>query len=156
LGFTAAWELDFWGRFRRLIESDTDLLDASVEDYDNVFVTLLADVATNYVQLRTTELRIKYAKKNADLQRIGYGIAELKLKAGLVFNADPGQAGSVLKQTEATIPELEIALQQFQNQLCILLGIPPEDLLKKIGPGDIPQAPPEVVLGIPADLLRRR
>jgi outer membrane protein TolC len=67
-----------------------------------------------------------------------------------------GQAGTVLRQTEATIPQLEISLRQFQNQLCILLGIPPEDLLKKIAPGNIPEAPPEVVLGIPADLLRRR
>jgi NodT family efflux transporter outer membrane factor (OMF) lipoprotein len=156
LGFTLGWELDFWGKIRRQIESDTDLVDASVEDYDNVLVTLLGDVATNYMAMRTAELRIKYAKKNAVLQREIYNYAVGRQKVGVAFDLDVGQAGSVLKSTEATIPELEIGMQQSQYQICILLGIPPEDLLKKIGPGNIPKAPPEVALGIPADLLRRR
>ena len=66
------------------------------------------------------------------------------------------QARSTLEQTEAQIPELEIALRQANNQICILLGIPPEELQAKLGPGSIPTAPPEVAVGIPADLLRRR
>jgi NodT family efflux transporter outer membrane factor (OMF) lipoprotein len=154
-GFNLAWELDFWGRFRRAIESAADSLDASVEDYDDVLVTLLSDVATAYVQMRTLEQRIAYARKNLALQRVLYGISEAK-KGLFATPLDVDQALSILKQTEAAIPELEITLRQTTNMLCILLGIPPEELRARLGPGDIPAAPPEVVVGIPADLLRRR
>jgi NodT family efflux transporter outer membrane factor (OMF) lipoprotein len=154
--FNLAWELDFWGRFRRAIEGSTDSLDASVENYDSMLVTLLGDVATNYDQLRTTEQRIKYAKENVELQRQTLTLVEARFKAGTVSELDLDQAKSTLAQTEATIPELEISLRQFNNQLCILLGIPPEELRAKLGSAPIPTAPPDVVVGIPADLLRRR
>jgi NodT family efflux transporter outer membrane factor (OMF) lipoprotein len=159
LGFNLAWELDFWGRFRRAIESANDTLDASVENFDDVLVTLLADVATNYVQMRTFEQRIVYAKKNVQIQQATLKIAEAKFKQGLVAGLDVDQAHSILAQTQAQIPELEISRRQAENQLCILLGIPPEDLRAKLGPSPkelIPTAPPEVAVGIPADLLRRR
>jgi NodT family efflux transporter outer membrane factor (OMF) lipoprotein len=154
-GFTLAWELDFWGRFRRAIESAADSLDASVEDYDDVLVTLLSDVATAYVQIRTLEKRIDYARKNVAIQRKTYEIAKAK-RGVFASGLDVDQALSIVRQTEATIPELEIALRQTTNQLCILLGIPPEELRARLGPGEIPVAPPDVVIGIPADLLRRR
>jgi NodT family efflux transporter outer membrane factor (OMF) lipoprotein len=154
--FNLAWELDFWGRFRRAIEGNIDSLDASVEDYDNMLVTLLGDVATNYAQLRTTEQRIKYARDNADIQRQTLTIVAARFKAGTVSELDLDQARSTLEQTEAQIPELEIMLRQTNNQLCVLLGIPPEELRAKLGPAPIPTAPPEVAVGIPADLLRRR
>jgi NodT family efflux transporter outer membrane factor (OMF) lipoprotein len=154
-GFNLAWELDFWGRFRRAIESNSDALDASVEGYDDVLVTLLSDVATAYVQMRTLEKRIAYAKKNAAIQRVTYQIAKDK-KDIFATGLDIDQAFSTLRQTEALIPGLEITLRQTTDQLCILLGIPPEELRTRLGPRDIPTAPPDVVVGIPADLLRRR
>ena len=155
-GFTLNWELDFWGRFRRAIESNSDTLDASVEDYDDTLVTLLGDVATNYVQLRTLQKRIEVAKANVELQRQTLVLTDARFKAGTTSELDVYQARSTLEQTEAQIPELEIGLRQANNQICILLGIPPEELQEKLGPGPIPTAPPEVCLGIPADLLRRR
>ena len=155
-GFNLSWELDFWGRLRRAIESDAANLDASVENYDDVLVTLLGDVATNYVTYRTTEQRIKYARENVALQRKTLQIVEGQLKVGIVGELDVDQARSTLEQTEAGIPELEIAQRQAANQLCILLGIPPQDLQARLGSGSIPTAPPEVAVGIPADLLRRR
>ena len=155
-GFNLSWELDFWGRLRRAIESDAATLDASVENYDDVLVTLLGDVATNYVTYRTTEQRIKYAKENVALQRKTLQIVEGQRKVGIVGELDVDQARSTLEQTEAGIPELEIAQRQAANQLCILLGIPPQDLQARLGSGTIPTAPPEVAVGIPADLLRRR
>jgi NodT family efflux transporter outer membrane factor (OMF) lipoprotein len=154
-GFNLAWEIDFWGRFRRAIEADKALLNASVEGYDEVLVTLLGDVATAYVNIRTLEKRIAYARANVAIQRFTYNIARDK-KDVFASGIDVAQALSILRQTEATIPELEISLRQTTNQLCILLGIPPEELRAKLGPGEIPSAPPEVVVGIPADLLRRR
>ncbi len=155
-GFNLSWEIDFWGRLRRAIESDAATLDATVENYDDVLVTLLGDVATNYVTYRTTELRIRYAQENVALQRKTLQIVEGQLKAGIVGELDVDQARSTLEQTEAGIPELEIALRQAANQLCILLGLPPQDLQARLGAGAIPTAPPEVAVGIPADLLRRR
>ena len=155
-GFNLSWELDFWGRLRRAIESDAATLDASVENYDDVLVTLLGDVATNYVTYRTTEQRIKYATENVALQRKTLQIVEGQRKVGIVGELDVDQARSTLEQTEAAIPELEIAQRQAANQLCILLGIPPQDLQARLGSGSIPTAPAEVAVGIPADLLRRR
>jgi NodT family efflux transporter outer membrane factor (OMF) lipoprotein len=155
-GFNLAWELDFWGRFRRAIESADASLDASVENYDAVLVTLLGDVATFYVQLRTSQQRIEYAQANVQLQRETLQIVEARFKAGTTTKLDVAQARSTLEQTEAQIPELEISLRQSNNQLCILLGIPPEESRAKLGPAPIPSAPAEVAAGIPADLLRRR
>ncbi|MGO8750549.1 MAG: efflux transporter outer membrane subunit [Thermoguttaceae bacterium] len=155
-GFNLSWELDFWGRLRRAIESDAASLDASVENYDDVLVTLLGDVATNYVSYRTSQQRIKYAKENVALQRKTLQIVEGQRKVGIVGELDVVQARSTLEQTEAAIPELEIAERQAANQLCILLGMPVQDLQARLGSGPIPTAPPEVAVGMPADLLRRR
>jgi NodT family efflux transporter outer membrane factor (OMF) lipoprotein len=155
-GFNLNWELDFWGRFRRAVESNAANLDASVEDYDGILVTLLGDVATNYVQMRTFEQRILYTRKNVELQRKTLTIAEARFHGGTSTARDPYQARSTLEQTEAQIPELEIQLRLAINQLCTLLGIPPEELRSKLGPAPIPTAPTNVCVGIPADLLRRR
>jgi NodT family efflux transporter outer membrane factor (OMF) lipoprotein len=150
-----AWELDFWGRFRRAIESDEATLDASVELYDAALLTLEGDIATNYVQMRTTELRIKYAIENVKAQQDTLEIVRARVPARAT-DLELSQALSTLAATEAAIPELEIALRQSITQLCILLGMPPEELRARLGPAPIPTAPQEVVLGIPADLIRRR
>ena len=155
-GFTLAWELDFWGRFRRAVESANHSLDASVEDYDYVLVTLLGDVGTYYAQVRTFKQRIAYARANVELQRQTLKIAEARYKAGTTGELDVLQARSTLEQTEGQIAELEISLRQANNQLCVLLGIPPEELRSRLGPGHILTAPAEVAAGIPADLLRCR
>jgi NodT family efflux transporter outer membrane factor (OMF) lipoprotein len=154
--FNLGWEIDFWGRIRRAIEANEATLDASVEDYDDVLVTLLGDIATNYIQIRTLEQRIEYAKTNVEIQIETLKIVEGGVKAKILNELDLDQARSTLEQTQAQIPELEISLRLANNQLCILLGIPPEDLHAKLGAGAIPTAPLEVAIGIPADLLRRR
>jgi NodT family efflux transporter outer membrane factor (OMF) lipoprotein len=155
-GFNVGWELDFWGRFRRAIESNQANLGASVADYDDVLVTLLGDVATNYVQLRTLQQQIDYARFNVELQRQTLTIVEARFKAGTTSELDVRQSRSTLAQTEAGIPELEISVRQAANRLCILMGIPPQDLQARLGKAPIPTAPVDVAVGIPADLLRRR
>ncbi len=127
-GFNLAWEMDFWGRFRRAIESAGDLLDASVEDYDFVLVTLLADVAANYVQVLTNQQRIALLRENVKLQEEGLAIVRLLAKDGKLTGVELNQATSSLRQTQAQIPQLEIDLRQANNRLCILLGMPPVDL----------------------------
>jgi NodT family efflux transporter outer membrane factor (OMF) lipoprotein len=161
-GFTMSWELDFWGRFRRAIESANANLDSSVENFDNALVTLLADVATNYVQYRVAQQRIKIARDNVRIQEGVLSLAEQRFKVGTATRLDVEQAKTVLEQTRSTIPGLEIALGQANDTLCILLGIPPRDLESELGPGPdlnaepLPSIPNWVAVGIPADLLRRR
>lgn len=155
-GFGLAWELDFWGRFRRAIEARSAELDASVENYDDVLVTLVSDIASTYVTLRTTEQRIAYARENIKLQQISLRIANARWKGGQVSEMDANQAQSDLANTQALVPQLEIQLREANNRLCILLGIPPVELRAKLGPAPIPTAPESVAVGIPAELLRRR
>jgi NodT family efflux transporter outer membrane factor (OMF) lipoprotein len=155
-GFGLAWELDFWGRFRRAIESADDTLDASIEEYDDVLVTLIGDVATNYVQYRTLEQQLVYARANVKLQTDILNIATARFKGGQTSKLDVNQAQSNLSATKVLIPQLEIAIRETTDRLCLLLGTPPEDLRNRLGQGSIPTAPPSVAVGIPGDLLRRR
>ncbi len=155
-GFDLAWELDFWGRFRRAIEASEATLDASVEQYDDVLVTLLGDVAANYVQYRTVEQRIAYAEENVRVQQKILELATARFQGGQASELDVNQSQSDLSNTEALLPRLRISLRDANNRLCILLGTPPEDLQQRLGAGSIPTAPTSVAVGIPAELLRRR
>jgi NodT family efflux transporter outer membrane factor (OMF) lipoprotein len=156
LGATATWEIDFWGRFRRAIEAADAELDASVEDYDDVLVLLLSDVATNYVQYRTFQQRLTYARMNVEIQQRAAQLATDKFEDGATTERDMHQARQVLAETEALIPVLEIGKRQAANRLCVLLGIPPQSLDAMLGEGGVPRVPTDVVVGVPADLLRRR
>jgi NodT family efflux transporter outer membrane factor (OMF) lipoprotein len=157
-------EADLWGRLRRNIESANANLDASVENYDDALVTLLADVATNYVQYRIAPQRLKIARENVRIQEDILALVEQQQRAGInkVTMLDVNQARTILEQTRATIPALEIALGQANDTLCTLLGIPPRDLEAELGPGPdlsdspMPNTPSWVAAGVPADLLRRR
>lgn len=155
-GLSLSWELDFWGKFRRTIEAAEATLAASVEDYDDTLVNVLAQVATAYTQYRILETQLRLVRANIELQEATLTIAQARFKGGLVTELDVDQAESTLQQTKAVIPQLEAQQRTQANNLCVLLGIPPIDLTAKLGKGAIPKAPPEVVLGVPADLLRRR
>ena len=156
LGFNMAWELDFWGRFRRAIEVADDNLDASVENYDDVLVTLVSDIAANYVQYRTSEQELVYIRTNIGIQEETFDIAQARFQGGQATELDVDQAQSNLAQTKSEVANREIELRTASNQLCILMGIPTEDLTQLLGKGSIPTAPREVALGVPADLVRRR
>lgn len=157
IGFSAAWEADIWGKIRRGLESADANLDAQVENYDDVLVILQGDVAASYIQLRTIEEQITFTRENIRLQRSSLGIAQRRFDAGLVGELDVHQAGAQLAVTESALPQLEEAHRRVQNALCVLLGMPPGTLQDELGESrPIPAAPAEVVVGIPADLLRRR
>ena len=156
LGFGLAWELDFWGRFRRAIEAADADLNASVEFYDDVLVTLLGDVAQAYVNIRIYEQQILLTRANVELQRETLKLVTARFEGGQVSELDVDQAQSLLSQTEAQIPVLEISLRTANNQLCVLMGRPMINLEPLVGPENIPTAPTEIAVGIPADLLRRR
>lgn len=157
VGFNAAWELDFWGKFRRGVEAADAGLAASIAGYDTLLVLLTAEVASAYVVIRTLEQRLEFAKSNVEIQQRGLRIAEVRFKGGETSELDVQQARSLLHNTQATIPVLAIRVRQAQNGLSVLLGIPPGDFSTLIkGPAPIPGAPSEIAVGIPADLLRRR
>ncbi len=156
VGFNLAWEIDFWGRFRRAVEAAAAELDASIENYDDVLVLLISDVASTYIQIRVFQQRLKYVADNVAIQTELTKQADDRLKAGAGRKIDTAQMRSNLTDTLALKEQLEIGLRQANNRLCILLGMPVRDLLPELGDEPLPQTPPEVVVGIPADLLRRR
>jgi len=157
LGLQATWELDFWGKIRRTIQSADASLLSSLADYDNTLVTLTADVANSYVTIRTAEERIHIARENVGTQQESLKIAEARFRYGTVTQLDVEQARTSLLNTQATIPPLETQLRQARDALSVLLGMPPGDLGDLLGgPSPIPVSPPQIIVGIPTDLLRRR
>lgn len=159
LGFNAAWELDFWGKFRRGIETADAQFLATIANYDDVMISLTAEVARIYILIRTVEERISLAEASAAIQQRSLEIAENRFEGGLVTELDVQQARSLLANTLATIPGYQAEYRRYQNGLSVLLGIPPQDLSARLHPKNavgIPQPPAEVAVGVPADLLRRR
>ena len=157
LGLSANWELDFWGKFRRGIESADAAYLASIAGYDEVLVTLLGDVATAYIGIRTLQTQIRIAQENVIKQKKAVRIAWDKYRGGTATKLDVYQSENVLAQTEATIPQLTVQLKQGLNALRVLLGMAPEPLDDLLGRSiQIPVPPRDVVVGLPADLVRRR
>jgi NodT family efflux transporter outer membrane factor (OMF) lipoprotein len=160
--FNLSWELDFWGKYRRQVESANATLDASVENYDDALVTLLADVGSNYVQYRVAQQRIKIARANLREQEALVALAERQQKVGTSTALDVQQLRTLMEQTGSTIPQLQIAQGQANDRLCTLVGEPPRNLEPELGPGPelgsrpLPQTPFSVAAGLPADLLLRR
>ena len=158
VGVNVGWELDFWGKFRRSIESADASLLTSIAAYDNALVLLVAQVADTYITIRSAEEQLKVAHENVSIQQRSVQITEARFRGGDVGELDVLQARTQLLQTQATIPSLEIALQQAKYALSTLLGRPPGGLAELLGrqPGMIPAAPQAIVAGAPTDLLRRR
>jgi NodT family efflux transporter outer membrane factor (OMF) lipoprotein len=157
LGGAANWELDLWGRYRRGIESADALVHAAVANYDDVLVSLIGDVVSEYVAIRIAEEQLAVIHSNIDLQSQGLKLSEARIKGGTATDLDSAQATALLRDTEAQIPNLEGQIAQGRARLCVLLGIPPKDLGPLLGDKQvIPAAPASVAIGIPADLLRRR
>jgi NodT family efflux transporter outer membrane factor (OMF) lipoprotein len=157
LGFDASWEMDFWGKYRRGVESETAALAGSVADYDSALVALTAEVARTYAVMRTFEELLAQAHTNADLQAEGLRIADARFRNGATSELDVTQATALLESTRATIPQLEASVQQSQNALSTLLSQPTGTVQAMLsGPKVIPTAPLQVAVSIPAEMLRRR
>jgi len=157
VGFDAAWELDFWGKYRRGIESAEAGLQASVADYDDMLVSLTAEVARVYVNIRTLEERIRLAEKNGEIQKNSLKLVIMQEEAGTVTELDVMQARTLLTSTLATIPRMRSSLASYRHALAVLLGIVPEEIHDFLEPeGGIPEFSAIVATGVPAELLRRR
>lgn len=156
-GFDAGWELDVFGGKRRSLEAAGADLDASVEEQRDVLVSLLAEVALNYIEVRTYQTRLAVAEDNLRTQEETYRLASWRQEAGLSDELAAQQARYNLENTRSQIPALRAAAAAAMNRLAVLLGEPPGSLEKELREsGPIPSAPLAVVVGIPADTLRRR
>ena len=157
IGLGVGWELDLWGQFARGIEAaDSDLM-SSVANYDDVLVSLTSSVASAYSLIRTFEERIVIARKNVEIQARSLQITTVRFENGATTELDVQQAKTLLLSTQASIPALQVGLQQSEHALSTLLGLPPGNLESLLqGESTIPSAASEVAVGIPAELLRRR
>jgi len=156
-GFDAGWELDLFGGIRRSIEAAEADLGASEEQLRDVLVTLVAEVALNYVEVRSFQARLSTARANCDAQEETYNLVRSRFEAGLTSQLDVEQAKANLESTRSQIPTLEIGLEQAKNRLAVLLGENPGSVHNELsGREPIPVTSFEIAVGVPADVLRRR
>jgi NodT family efflux transporter outer membrane factor (OMF) lipoprotein len=166
-----SWELDFWGLFRRNLEAAKANLDQSMHNYDEMVVQFLANVATEYVEVRVFQRRLELARMNVALQEPLVDMLFKQYKEGIATSKPAYfQLKSNLDNTRALIPPLEISLRQANNSLCALLGIPMQDLLRELGDATVPDPKDprkrvvripralddKVVLAIPGEVLLHR
>jgi NodT family efflux transporter outer membrane factor (OMF) lipoprotein len=157
IGFDAAWELDIFGGTRRSLEAAEANLQASREDQRNVLVSLFAEVAINYVDVRTYQLRLTVAEANLKTQEETHKLTVWQHQAGLSDELAVKQARYNLENTRSQIPALRSKLEEAMNRIAVLLGEQPGRIhgeLKKQEP--IPVTPLNIAVGVPADVIRRR
>ncbi len=157
LGLDANWEIDVFGRLARNIEAAAASYEASIEDYRDVMVSLLAEVALGYIEVRTLQKRIAFAEANVQAQRQTLQLTRDRFAAGLTSALDVAQAESNLGDTEASIPQLHQRLTVSLNRLAVLFAVAPGSLDDRLAvKAPIPRTPAGIAVGIPADLLRQR
>ncbi len=156
-GFDAIWEIDVFGGKRRSLQAATAELQAIEDQQRSVLVSLLAEVARNYIDLRGSQKRLRIAQDNLTSQQEVVGITQMRFDKGLATELDVSQAKALLAATRAQVPSLETAVKQSSHRLSVLLGEPPGSLDAELAPAaPIPATPPEVPAGLPSDLLLRR
>jgi NodT family efflux transporter outer membrane factor (OMF) lipoprotein len=159
-GFDIGWELDFWGRFSRAIESADAAYFAAQANHEDVLVLLHAQMADTYFALRTAEARLRIARDNAKLQKRSYEITERLFKSGESDELDLQQAKTQYLSTLSSIPVFESQIMRARNALAILIGRPPGPLseLPELAEkeGVIPLIDRAVLQDVPANLLQRR
>jgi len=157
LGASASWEPDLFGRVRRSVEASNADLQASVEDQHAVLVSLCADVARSYVELRGAQLRMEVTARSLATQRELYDLTKQRQAAGVTTDLDVANAGAQVDSTQALVPQIERDVTQDINQLSLLMGRAPDSLRAELESAQpVPQVPPLLPVGLPADLARRR
>jgi NodT family efflux transporter outer membrane factor (OMF) lipoprotein len=156
-GFDASWEIDLFGGVRREIEAADADVGAAVEDRRDALVSLLAEVARDYVDLRGAQRRASIARSSLQAQRETLGITRTRLAAGLATDLDVARAEAQVQTTASQVPALEAAARRSIHLLSVLLAAEPGALAGELGAeAPIPVAPASVPVGLPSDLLRRR
>jgi len=157
LAIDASWEIDAFGGIRSTIDAASATAGARDADLQDVLTTLTADVALNYIDIRSLQRRLEITRSNVDLQQETLELTQFRAQAGLATDLDVQQALSNVESTRAQIASLDSQVGQSIHAIAILLGRPPTQLNAEFtAPAPIPEAPIEATLGVPADALRRR
>ena len=155
-GGNLSWELDLWGRLRRNIAAAEANVQANQADTNAIIVSLISEIATTYIQVRSFDERIQMAQQNVKIQQTSYEIAKKRNKI-LKTKIDERQALSNLEDTRALIPELERQRRNSINQLAVLLGTTPDKMLSWVTTtGALPEVPKNLFVGVPCDVIRQR
>ncbi len=156
-GFDASWELDLWGRVRRSVESADAQLEASGEDRRDTLLSMMAEVARNYLQLRGTQEQLRVTRANLRAAQDTLQVTRSRARTGLAPDLDVQNATAQVENTAASLPQLEQQEAQGMNALALLLGATPGALRAELAePRPTPAVPPRVPLGLPSELARRR
>jgi NodT family efflux transporter outer membrane factor (OMF) lipoprotein len=156
-GFDASWEIDLFGGTRRAVEAASADLESSAASLANTRVSLLAEVATNYIDWRNAQQRQEIARRNLASQEETLQITRWRNQAGLASSSDVEQAHTSVEQTRASLPDLAVALVQAENRIAVLLGKRPGEIHARLAPFKaLPEVPVQIAAGIPADVLGQR
>ncbi len=156
-GFDASWELDLWGRVRREVEGADASVEASADARRNSLLSVLAEVARDYVQLRGIQTQIGITHDNISTEQQSLTLSQDRARAGLTTDLDVANAAAQLASTESQLPQLEQQQAQSINALSFLLGEAPGALQAElIVAKPVPPVPPQVPIGLPSELARRR
>jgi multidrug efflux system outer membrane protein len=156
-GFDSSWEIDVFGGVRRSVEAADATIESTIEDRRDVLVTLMGDVAQNYIALRGFQKRLAVARNNLKAQQESLEISRVRYEAGLASDLEVAQSEALVNSTAADIPTLEALIKQAGHRLDVLLGLHPGELEGELSTETpIPALPPEAHVGLPSELLRRR
>jgi len=156
-GFDASWEIDLWGKVRRSLESADAEVDASAEARRGALLSVLAEVARDYVQLRGLQTELRISRDNLGIAEDVLALTRKRADRGLSSQIDVASAGAQAATVAAEIPRLEQQQAQAINQLSFLMGQPPGTLTAELGTSqEVPPSPPEVPVGLPSELAHRR
>lgn len=152
-----SWELDLFGSIRNRVKAQKENFAASKEEYTGTMISLCAQVASAYINLRELQQELAVVQKNCASQKAVLKITEVRYNTGLVSKLDVAQAKSVFFSTKASIPQIESGINQYITTLAILLGTYPQEVRPALtAPGTLPDYMEPIGVGLPADLLLRR
>ena len=157
LSLDAGWEADIFGSTRRAVEAAEADLAASQEELRDVLVSLTAEVALDYLEVRTLQARLNVAQSNLDLQQQTVDLTRSRSQAGLSSELAVQQASANLESTKAQLPTLRTSLEEAKNGLAVLTGAVPGAVHEQLATAlPLPVVPPTVAVGVPAETLRQR
>jgi len=156
-GFDASWEIDVFGRTRRAVEAADARTNASVQGRRDVLISVIAEVARNYIELRGAQRRLALAERNIGIQEETLALVRNRHKSGLVSALDVAQAETQLETTRAAVPPLRAATRAAAYRIAVLTGQQPRAAIHDLLPmKTLPEPPKTVPVGLPSSLLRRR
>ncbi|MCP1481601.1 NodT family efflux transporter outer membrane factor (OMF) lipoprotein [Pseudomonas chlororaphis] len=156
-GFSASWELDFWGRVRRETEAADATLEVAENDRRGVLLAVLAETAQDYIQLRGVQSTRAVTEQNLDVARHSLKLSQLRLADGVATDLDVAEAAAQVATIESQLPALQQRQAQLINALSLLMGEPPQALHAQLAAdAPVPQTPRQVAIGLPSQLAERR